>query len=220
MTKTIRLISPADGEVYAERTPLTGAEARASVARARAAQPAWAALPLNERIARVQAGITALNAMKDEIVQELAGQMGRPVRYGGEFGGVNDRTAYMAAIAAEALAPIVVEDSDRFQREIRREPVGVVFVVAPWNYPFLTAVNTIVPALIAGNAVVLKHASQTLLAGERLADALHQGGVPADVFQNVVLDHQTTEELIAERSCPSNGFEEAVDQVASELYPY
>ncbi len=200
MTKTIRLISPADGEVYAERTPLTGAEARASVARARAAQPAWAALPLSERIARVQAGITALNAMKDEIVQELAGQMGRPVRYGGEFGGVNDRTAYMAGIAAEALAPMVVEDSDRFQREIRREPVGAVFVVAPWNYPFLTAVNTIVPALIAGNAVVLKHASQTLLAGERLAEALHQGGVPADVFQNVVLDHQTTEELIAERS--------------------
>jgi acyl-CoA reductase-like NAD-dependent aldehyde dehydrogenase len=78
--------------------------------------------------------------------------------------------------------------------------VGVVFVVAPWNYPYLTAVNTIVPALIAGNAVVLKHASQTLLAGERLAEAFHAGGVPADVFQNVVLDHATTEALIAARS--------------------
>jgi acyl-CoA reductase-like NAD-dependent aldehyde dehydrogenase len=200
MTKTIRLISPVDGSVYAERTPLSGAEARAAVARARAAQPAWAALPLAERIARVQAGITALNAMKDDVVLELAAQMGRPTRYGGEFGGVNERTAYMSEIAAEALAPETVEDSARFRRELRREPVGVVFVIAPWNYPFLTAVNTIVPALIAGNAVVLKHASQTLLAGERLAEALHQGGVPADVFQNVVLDHQTTEELIAERS--------------------
>ena len=200
MTQTIKLISPADGAVYAERTPLTGAEARAAVARARAAQPAWAALPLADRIAKVQAGIAALNTMKDDVVRELAGQMGRPVRYGGEFGGVNERTAYMSAIAAEALAPMVAEDSDRFRREIRREPVGVVFVIAPWNYPFLTAVNTIVPALIAGNAVILKHASQTLLAGERLALALHQGGVPADVFQNVVLDHQTTEDLIAERS--------------------
>ena len=190
MTKTIKLISPVDGSVYAERTPLTGTEARAAVARARAAQGAWAALPLSERIARVRAGIAALNAMKDEVVQELAGQMGRPTRYGGEFGGVNERTAYMSDIAAEALAPMVAEDSDRFRREIRREPVGVVFVIAPWNYPFLTAVNTIVPALIAGNAVVLKHASQTLVAGERLAQAMAQGGVPADVFQNVVLDHQ------------------------------
>lgn len=200
MTKTIRLISPVDGSVYAERAPLSGADARATVARARAAQPAWAALPLADRIARVQAGITALNAMKDEVVQELAGQMGRPTRYGGEFGGVNERTAYMSEIAADVLAPETVEDSDRFRRELRREPVGVVFVIAPWNYPFLTAVNTIVPALIAGNAVVLKHASQTLIAGERLAQAMAQGGVPADVFQNVVLDHQTTEELIAERS--------------------
>lgn len=200
MTKTIKLISPVDGSVYAERTPLTGAEARAAVARARAAQPAWAALPLSERIAKVQAGITALNAMKGDVVQELAGQMGRPTRYGGEFGGVNERATHMARIAPEALAPTVVEDSERFRREIRREPVGVVFVIAPWNYPFLTAVNTIVPALIAGNAVVLKHASQTLVAGDRLAEAMHQGGVPADVFQNVVLDHQTTEDLIAERS--------------------
>ena len=200
MTKTIKLISPVDGAVYAERPVLTGPEARVAVARARTAQPAWAALPLAERIAKVQAGIAALNAMKDDIVLELAGQMGRPTRYGGEFGGVNERSAYMASIAETALAPMVAEDSDRFRREIRREPVGVVFVIAPWNYPFLTAVNTIVPALIAGNAVVLKHASQTLLAGDRLAQAMHQGGVPEDVFQNVVLDHQTTEELIAERS--------------------
>jgi acyl-CoA reductase-like NAD-dependent aldehyde dehydrogenase len=83
---------------------------------------------------------------------------------------------------------------------IEREPVGVVFVIAPWNYPYLTALNTIVPALIAGNAVVLKHASQTLVVGERLAEAMHAGGVPADVFQNIVLDHEGTERLIGKRS--------------------
>lgn len=194
---TIKLISPVDGSVLVERPALSADAAQAAVDRAAEAQPGWAALPLAERIDKVRAGIAALNAMKDEIVPELAAQMGRPVRYGGEFGGVNERTEYMATIAEVALAPEVVEDSDRFRREIRREPVGVVFVIAPWNYPYLTAVNTIVPALIAGNAVILKHASQTLLAGERLAQALHQGGVPADVFQNVVLDHATTESLIA-----------------------
>ncbi|MDP3862200.1 MAG: aldehyde dehydrogenase family protein, partial [Phaeovulum sp.] len=140
------------------------------------------------------------NEMKPRVVEELAWQMGRPTRYGGEFGGVNDRTAYMAEIAESALAPMVVENSDRFERRIVREPVGVVFVLAPWNYPYLTSINTIVPALIAGNAVVLKHASQTLLAGERLAEAFHAGGVPADIFQNVVLDHATTEALIGARA--------------------
>lgn len=200
MNKTIRLISPVDGAVCAERTPLTLPEATAAVARARAAQGAWAALPLAKRAARVMAGIDALEAMKDRIVPELAAQMGRPVRYGGEFGGVRERAAHMARIAGQSLAPEVVEDSAAFRREIRREPVGVVFVIAPWNYPFLTAINTVVPALIAGNAVILKHASQTLLAGERLAEAMGLGGVPADVFQNLVLDHDVTEALIAGRN--------------------
>ena len=182
MTKMIQCISPVDGSIYAERPALPLAEAEAAVARARAAQKDWAALPLADRIQKVKAGVAALNGMKDRVVEELAWQMGRPTRFGGEFGGVNDRTAYMSDIAAEALAPLVVEASDRFERRIERAPVGVVFVLAPWNYPYLTAINTIVPALIAGNSVVLKHASQTLLVGERLAEALHAGAVPADVF--------------------------------------
>jgi acyl-CoA reductase-like NAD-dependent aldehyde dehydrogenase len=196
----ISLISPVDGSVYAERMPLTPDQAAAAVARARAAQPGWAARPLADRIALVTAGIAKLAEAKARIVEELAWQMGRPTRYGGEFGGVNERTAHMAAIAAQALAPMVAEDSPRFHRAIAREPLGVVFVIAPWNYPYLTAINTIVPALIAGNTVILKHASQTLLVGERLAEALHAGGVPEDVFQNVVLDHGTTEGLIRARS--------------------
>ena len=200
MTTMIRCISPVDGSVYAERPALGPDQADAAVARARAAQPAWAARPLDERRALVLAGIAALNAMKDDVVPELAWQMGRPVRFGGEFGGVNERATYMAGIAESALGPLVAEDSPRFLRQIERAPVGVVLVVAPWNYPYLTAFNTIVPALIAGNAVVLKHASQTLLVGERMAQALHAGGVPADVFQNVVLDHAGTERLIAARS--------------------
>ncbi|MBK4217386.1 aldehyde dehydrogenase family protein [Paracoccus caeni] len=198
---SIKLISPVDGSVYAERVPLTLDAARAAVARAKAAQPAWAARPLDDRIALVKAGVAKLTAMQDRIAADLAGQMGRPIRFGkGEMGGVNARTDYMAGIAAETLAPKMVEDNDAFRRYLAREALGVVFVIAPWNYPYLTAINTIVPALIAGNTVVLKHASQTLLAGEHLAEAFHAAGIPEDVFQNVVLDHATTETLIAERS--------------------
>jgi acyl-CoA reductase-like NAD-dependent aldehyde dehydrogenase len=196
----IQLISPVDGSVYATRMPLTPEAAKAAVARAKAAQKPWAARPLSERIALVKAGVAKLNEMKDVVVEEIAWQMGRPTRFGGEFGGVNARTEYMSEIAAATLAPHMVEDSDKFRRYLAREPVGVVFIVAPWNYPYLTTINTLVPALIAGNSVILKHASQTMLVGERLAEAFHAGGVPAEVFQNVVLDYATTESLIAARS--------------------
>ncbi len=197
---TIKCISPIDGSVYATRETLSRADADTAVTRAKAGQPAWAARPLSERIALVQAGVAAVGAMNDDIVPEIAWQMGRPIRYGGEFGGFNERASYMAAIAQEALAPIVVEDSDAFRRVIKRVPHGLVLVVAPWNYPYMTAINTIAPALIAGNAVMLKHASQTPLVGERMAAAFHSVGIPREVFQNVFLDHQTTSDLIANRA--------------------
>jgi acyl-CoA reductase-like NAD-dependent aldehyde dehydrogenase len=144
------------------------------------------------------AGVAALGAANDEIVPELARMMGRPVRYGGEFGGVEERAGHMASIAAASLADIKVGEDAQFRRFIRRLPHGVVFVVAPWNYPYLTAINTIAPALIAGNAVVLKHATQTLLAGDRLAAAFHGAGVPEQLFVNMCLDHDTTAGLIGD----------------------
>ncbi len=199
MTGTLQCISPVDGSVYASRAVLSAAAAKAAAARARHAQREWAARPIKERIALINAGIAALGAMNDAIVPELAWQMGRPIRYGGEFGGVKERADYMAGIAHEALADLSIADDAQFRRVIKRLPHGVVLVIAPWNYPYLTAVNTIVPALIAGNTVLLKHATQTLLAGERLAEAFHNAGVPPDVFQNVFLDHQTTADLIAAR---------------------
>ncbi|MDB2407377.1 aldehyde dehydrogenase family protein [Jannaschia sp.] len=194
----IRCISPIDGALYAERAPLSADDARAATVRARAAQPAWAARPLAERVQIVLAAVAAIGAQNDAIVPELAHQMGRPIRYGGEFGGFEERATHMASIAEAALADITVEESDSFHRYIKRIPHGLVLVVAPWNYPYMTAINSIAPALIAGNAVVLKHASQTPLVGERLAAALHAAGVPEDVFQNMFLDHDTTSTLIAE----------------------
>ena len=196
----LKCISPIDGSVFAERTTLEMSAARALVDRARAAQAAWAARPMAERIELVLAGVAAVGAMNDEIVPELAHMMGRPVRYGGEFGGFNERASHMAAIAEEALDDIAVGEDATFKRYIKRVPHGVVFVVAPWNYPYMTAINTVAPALIAGNTVVLKHATQTLLVGERMARAFHSAGVPEDVFLNIFLDHDTTSALIADRA--------------------
>ena len=199
MTNTLKCISPIDGSVYLERPVLSLEAARDVCARAKAAQGAWAARPLSERVQLVRDAIAEVGKTTDRMAQELAHQMGRPVRYGGEFGGFAERGNYMADIAEKALAPTIVEDSDKATRKITREARGVVLVVAPWNYPYMTAINTVAPALIAGNTVVLKHATQTLQVGERLAEAFHAAGIPEDVFQNVFLDHDTTSALIAER---------------------
>lgn len=197
---TIKCISPIDGSIYAERPILSRSEADAAVTRAKIAQRKWNMRPIEERIELVKAGVAAIGAMNEEIVPEIAWQMGRPIRYGGEFGGFNERASYMADIAIDALAPIEIENSNNFRRVIKRVPHGLVLVVAPWNYPFMTAINTVAPALIAGNTVMLKHASQTPLVGERLAKAFHSVGIPRDIFQNVFLDHDTTSALISDRA--------------------
>ncbi len=197
MGQMLQCVSPIDGSVFAEREVLSREAAFEVAGRARAAQAAWAARPLRERIDLVMAGVAAVGAMNEEIVPELAHMMGRPVRYGGEFGGFNERASHMAGIAESALADIAVGEDETFKRYIRRIPHGVVFVVAPWNYPYMTAINTVAPALIAGNTVILKHATQTLLVGERMAQAFHAAGVPEDVFQNVFLSHDVTNDLIA-----------------------
>jgi len=196
----IDLISPVDGSVWLSRDVLGREAALAAAARARAAQPEWAARPVAERVALVRKASEIVGRDTDRMATELAWQMGRPVRYGGEYGGFSERVSYMADVAEDCLAPAVIEDSPRFRRVIKRVPWGTVLVVAPWNYPYMTAINTIAPALIAGNAVILKHAAQTLLVGERLAEAFHAAGVPGDVMQNLVIDHDTTAALIAGRA--------------------
>lgn len=197
MTDTVKIISPIDGSTYAERPLASGAEIEASVTRAKAARLGWGEVTIAERGKIVTHFVDALLAMNDEIVPELAWQMGRPIRFGGEKRGVEERARYMIELAAEALAPAEKTGKEGFTRYITREPLGTVMVIAPWNYPFLTAVNSIIPGLMAGNAIILKHASQTLLAGERFAAAARQAGLPEGIFQNLVLGHADTEKLIA-----------------------
>ncbi|TAN01362.1 MAG: aldehyde dehydrogenase family protein [Rhizobiaceae bacterium] len=197
MLETVKLKSPIDGSIYAERPVASDAEVSAAVERAKAAQTEWAKTPIPERARIVLAALEALVGMNDDIVPELAWQMGRPVRYGGEKGGVEERARYMIEIAEQALRPMPASNpKEGFRRYVRRDPRGVVLVIAPWNYPYLTAVNTIVPGLMAGNAVLLKHAAQTLLVGERFQAAFDKAGLPRGLFRNLVMNHQQTEKLL------------------------
>lgn len=196
MADGVKIVSPVDGSVYAERPFTSDAALDAVLSRAKGAQAAWALAPVAERVERTLAFVDAVLAMNDEIVPELAWQMGRPIRYGGEKGGLDERARYMAGIAEASLAPFVPDEKEGFQRYVKHEPLGLVLVVAPWNYPYLTAGNTIFPALMAGNAVLLKHAAQTLLVGERFQEAADKAGLPKGLFQNVVLSHGQTEKLI------------------------
>jgi acyl-CoA reductase-like NAD-dependent aldehyde dehydrogenase len=190
-------ISPVDGKELVRRPIMDDGAVDAAIAAARETQRSWRAVPLAERCALVLKVLDELLAMNQEVVPELAQQMGRPVRYGGEFRGVEERARHMVRIAEKSLAPIVPDDErPGFRRMIKREPVGVVLVIAPWNYPFLTAINTIVPALVAGNAVLLKHASQTLLAGERFQAAMDRAGIPRGLFRNMVLSHDQTSRIL------------------------
>ena len=197
MTETVKIISPIDGRVYAERPLASGAEIEAAVARAKHARQIWGEVTVAERAKFLNHFVDALLGKNDEIVPELAWQMGRPVRFGGEKRGVEERSRHMIAIAEESLKPVEKTDKPGFRRMIAREPLGTVMVIAPWNYPFLTAVNSIVPGLMAGNAVILKHASQTLLVGERFAEAMKAAGLPDGLFQNLVMGHADTENIIA-----------------------
>src|SRR5207253_6262435 len=138
---------------------------------------------------------------------ELAWQMGRPVKFGGsELNGFAERARHMVAIADSALAPVEPTPQQGFRRYVRREPLGLVLTIAPWNYPYLTAVNSIIPALMAGNSVILKHATQTLLVGERFAEAFRRANLPEGLFHNLLLDHGQTAAIIASGSVQQVNF--------------
>ena len=199
MGKILKCISPVDGSVFAQRPIASDSEIAQVVSAARKAQAEWRQVSIRERERYCSAVVDAMISMKDEIVPELAWQMGRPVRFGGgELRGFEERARYMISIAEEALADVVPPPETGLTRYIRREPVGLVFVIAPWNYPYLTAVNSVIPALMAGNAVFLKHASQTMLVGERFQTACLRAGLPEGLFCNLVLSHEQTARILEE----------------------
>lgn len=201
MTDTLKVISPGDGSVYAERPCITTADARTAVEHARDAQRDWRRTPLEQRLRILNDAAERVCADETGVAEELARSMGRPVAHGAaELGGFRERAEHMLAIAPQALADIDPGDKPGFKRFIRREPVGVVMTIAPWNFPYMTAVNSIWPALAAGNAVILKHAQQTLLAGERMARALASAGLPDGVFQALTMTHATAAQVMQDEA--------------------
>ena len=199
MTDTLKTISPVDGRIYVERPLESAAGINRALDAAQRAQRAWASLPLAARRALLGTAVDAFVAKASDIAAEITWQMGRPIGHSpGEIRGFEERARYMLNVAPEALAAVQPGEKAGFERQIKRVPVGVVAVVAPWNYPYLTAVNAVLPALIAGNAVVLKHSHQTPLCAERLFEAFASAGVPAGVFQYLHLSHADTARLMGD----------------------
>lgn len=194
---TQRTLSPVDGSVYVERTLAAPAQIEAALESARVAQRLWRAVPVGERATILQRFCDAFESHRDAIAEELTWQMGRPIRYSpSEVRGTLERARHMIAIGPESIADIDVGLKEGFHRFLRREPLGVVFTVAAWNYPYLIAVNSVVPALMAGNVVVLKHSAQTPLCAERFEECLREAGLPEGVFQVLHLSHADTERVI------------------------
>ncbi|HEV2441247.1 MAG TPA: aldehyde dehydrogenase family protein [Steroidobacteraceae bacterium] len=199
MSKQIT-VSPVDGRVYVEREHAGPSEIEAAVERAVAAQRSWRRVPVNERAAICARFVAAFEARRSLIAEEIAWQIGRPISAApGEVRGTVERARYMIDAAASALADVDSGEAQGLRRFIRREPHGVVLTIAAWNYPFLIAVNSVVPAIMAGNTVLLKHSAQTPLAAERFAECFEQAGLPAGVFQVLHLTHADTERLVGDR---------------------
>ncbi|MBI4904307.1 MAG: aldehyde dehydrogenase family protein [Acidobacteria bacterium] len=198
---TQRTISPIDGSIYAERPYASSDAIESVIALSVIAQKRWRKTPLAERVAILERFVAWMESNADAIGLELTWQMGRPIRYTPNEirRGFAERARYMLRAAAEGLSDVTVEAKEGFTRFIRREPVGLVFTIAPWNYPYLTSVNSIVPALAAGNAVVLKHSAQTPLCAERYAEGLLEAGLPDGVFTCLHLSHEDVARVIQDR---------------------
>ena len=193
----LQCISPIDGSVYVERHLASNPEVLVALAKAELAQQAWKQTPLRERIAIGRRAIEIFAAREAQLAEELCWMMGRPIRYAaGEIRGFVERASHMADIAEGSLADIRLPDKAGFTRFIRREPLGLALIIAPWNYPYLTAVNAVMPALLAGNVVLLKHSAQTPLCAERMVEVFAEAGLPEGVFQYLHLSHGETEALI------------------------
>lgn len=212
MSTTLQTITPVDGSVYVERPLASAEQVQAALDLAVKAQKRWKAVALPERLALTRRAIEAFSAREPELAEELCWMMGRPIRYAaGEIKGFVERASYMADIAETALADIQLPEKAGFTRFIRREPLGVSLVIAPWNYPYLTAVNAVVPALLAGNAVLLKHSAQTPLCAERMVQAFTEVGLPEGVFQFLHMSHAETEALIQSPGINHVAFTGSVD---------
>jgi acyl-CoA reductase-like NAD-dependent aldehyde dehydrogenase len=212
MNRIQRSYSPIDGRLLVERELASSAVINGALDNAVSAQSGWRSTPLSERISALTTMVEAFVANKSAIAEEITLQMGRPLSQSPwEVDGFEDRALTMLAKAETALADLVPAPIDGFTRFVRREPLGVVLTLAPWNYPYLCAVNAIIPAMAAGNTVVLKHSAQTPLCAERLQQAADAAGLPAGVFQTLHCSHDSVASMVADPRVDYVAFTGSVD---------
>ena len=194
-----KTITPIDNSVYLERPLSTQNEIKNVIENSKKSFQSWKSTSIDDRIKIINKFIDNLIALKPEISKEICWQIGRPIsQCGNELRGFEERSRHMVEIAKESLRDIPATKNDEFDNYIYKSPLGVIFVMAPWNYPIITATNTIVPALLAGNTIVIKHSSQTPRCAELISQAFDNTGLPEGVFQFVHTDHQACEKIIAD----------------------
>ncbi len=171
----------------------------ATLERARAAAKGFRATSLEERVALCEKAVAWMEANADEIGRDITKMMGKPLGQAkGEVKGMAARARHMMEIAPVHLADIAVAPKDNFERRIVKEPLGVVFDLPAWNYPLLTAINGLVPAVLAGNAVIVKHSPRSPLCGEHFARAFAAAGAPPGVVQALHCDHRASEKIVGD----------------------
>jgi acyl-CoA reductase-like NAD-dependent aldehyde dehydrogenase len=198
-SSTLSLDNPFTGDVACSVTLADDALVSATLDRARAAARAFRATRVAERVALCERAIAAMHRNADAIAADITRMMGKPLQQAkNEVAGMAQRARYMMSIAEASLADIPLPPKESFERRIVKEPLGVVFDLPAWNYPLLTAVNAVIPAVLAGNVVVLKHSPRSPLCGEHFARAFVEAGAPNDIVQALHCDHPTSEKIVGD----------------------
>ena len=211
-TSLMNLVNPATEETFRTLEMTTEAELGAILERMRAAQNKWREAPINERVEICRGFVEAFRNMRETVALDITRQMGKPlVQARREVDTMLDRADTMLRLAPLALADEALEPKPGFQRFIRREPLGIVLDIPAWNYPLLIAVNVVIPALLAGNAVLIKHARLSPLCGDAFIDAFRQTKLPADLAASVHVGHETITRLIARRAVDFISFTGSVE---------
>ena len=194
----LKVINPYDQKVLFELPFDRGKELEEKIAGARKAYERWRRLPLEERARRVEQGLKYFRNHAEEVARDITLQMGKPLTQArGEVKTFFHRAEYMLSIAKETLAPEVLSGKPGFQLRIEHAPLGVIYNIAPWNYPLLTAVNVVVPALLAGNAVLLKHSPLTPRM-ERHFEAAFGELDPPNLVTSLILTNAQASQLIGD----------------------
>jgi acyl-CoA reductase-like NAD-dependent aldehyde dehydrogenase/uncharacterized protein YceH (UPF0502 family) len=179
--------NPATGTVIRSVAVTDPSEVDQKVARARHAQEAWSARPIAERTDRLTAFRDLLEREAEECAQLTTSEVGKPIRQSrNEVRAVLERIDWNIAHAAEVIAPRTVTTTDGLEEGITYEPVGVVAHVSAWNYPYFVGLNSMVPALLVGNALCYKPSEHATLTGLRIVDLMHRAGVPVDLVHTIV----------------------------------